>query len=84
MQPIERRMCSAGAGPLPRSPMAPLRTYPSVIRLRNSSIAHRGATSDAADNALGHREIFRALKPGGVYFGTYVNRWSLDVILSSQ
>jgi ubiquinone/menaquinone biosynthesis C-methylase UbiE len=33
---------------------------------------------DAADNALGHREIFRALKPGGVFFGTYVNKWSLD------
>ncbi len=33
---------------------------------------------DAADNARGHREIFRALKPGGVFFGTYVNRWALD------
>lgn len=33
---------------------------------------------DAADNTLGHREIFRALKPGGTYFGTYVNRWALD------
>lgn len=33
---------------------------------------------DAADNALGHREIFRALKPGGVFFGTYVNKWALD------
>jgi putative AdoMet-dependent methyltransferase len=33
---------------------------------------------DAADNALGHREIFRALKPGGVFFGTYVNNWALD------
>lgn len=33
---------------------------------------------DAADNALGHREICRALKPGGVFFGTYVNRWALD------
>lgn len=33
---------------------------------------------DSADNALGHREIFRALKPGGVYFGTYVNSLALD------
>jgi ubiquinone/menaquinone biosynthesis C-methylase UbiE len=33
---------------------------------------------DAADNALGHREILRALKPGGVYFGTYVNMLALD------
>jgi SAM-dependent methyltransferase len=33
---------------------------------------------DTADNALGHREIYRALKPGGVFFGTYVNRWALD------
>jgi len=33
---------------------------------------------DAADNALGHREIFRALKPGGVFFATYVNKWALD------
>jgi SAM-dependent methyltransferase len=33
---------------------------------------------DTADNMRGHREIFRALKPGGVYFGTYVNRWALD------
>jgi SAM-dependent methyltransferase len=33
---------------------------------------------DTADNALGHREIYRALKSGGVYFGTYVNRWALD------
>ena len=33
---------------------------------------------DSADNAGGHREIFRALKPGGVYFGTYVNTWALD------
>jgi 2-polyprenyl-3-methyl-5-hydroxy-6-metoxy-1,4-benzoquinol methylase len=33
---------------------------------------------DAADNALGHREIFRALKPGGMFFGTYVNEWALD------
>ena len=32
---------------------------------------------DAADNALGHREIFRALKPGGVFFGTYVNKMGL-------
>ena len=33
---------------------------------------------DAADNALGHFKIFRALKPGGVFFGTYVNKWALD------
>ena len=33
---------------------------------------------DAADNALGHRELLRALKPGGVYLGTYVNKWALD------
>jgi ubiquinone/menaquinone biosynthesis C-methylase UbiE len=33
---------------------------------------------DSADNATGHREIVRALKPGGVYFGTYVNRLALD------
>jgi SAM-dependent methyltransferase len=33
---------------------------------------------DAADNALGHREIFRTLKPGGVFFATYVNKWALD------
>ena len=33
---------------------------------------------DTADNMRGHREIFRALKPGGVYFGTYVNKWALD------
>jgi SAM-dependent methyltransferase len=33
---------------------------------------------DARDNAQGHREIVRVLKPGGVYFGTYVNKWALD------
>lgn len=33
---------------------------------------------DAHDNALGHREIARVLRPGGIYFGTYVNRWALD------
>lgn len=33
---------------------------------------------DTADNAAGHREIVRVLKPGGVYFGTYVNKWALD------
>jgi ubiquinone/menaquinone biosynthesis C-methylase UbiE len=33
---------------------------------------------DSTDNAVGHREIFRALRPGGVYFGTYVNTWALD------
>ena len=30
------------------------------------------------DNGLGHREIARVLKPGGIYFGTYVNSWALD------
>ena len=33
---------------------------------------------DTADNAAGHREIVRVLKPGGIYFGTYVNKWALD------
>ena len=33
---------------------------------------------DTRDNAQGHREIVRALKPGGIYFGTYVNKWALD------
>ena len=33
---------------------------------------------DAADNLAGHHEIFRALKPGGVFFATYVNKWALD------
>jgi SAM-dependent methyltransferase len=33
---------------------------------------------DARDNEAGHREIARTLKPGGIYFGTYVNRWALD------
>ena len=33
---------------------------------------------DGADNQAGHRQIYDALKPGGVYFGTYVNRWALD------
>jgi ubiquinone/menaquinone biosynthesis C-methylase UbiE len=30
------------------------------------------------DNALGHRQIARVLRPGGIYFGTYVNKWALD------
>jgi SAM-dependent methyltransferase len=34
---------------------------------------------DTADNMRGHREIFRALKPGGVFFATYVNGWALDL-----
>jgi SAM-dependent methyltransferase len=34
---------------------------------------------DSADNLQGHREIFRALKPGGVFFATYVNTWALDL-----
>jgi SAM-dependent methyltransferase len=33
---------------------------------------------DLSDNALGHRQIARVLRPGGIYFGTYVNRWALD------
>ncbi len=33
---------------------------------------------DAADNATGHAEIARVLRPGGVYYGTYVNRFALD------
>lgn len=33
---------------------------------------------DTHDNALGHGEIARVLKPGGIYFGTYVNSWALD------
>lgn len=33
---------------------------------------------DTADNAAGHAEIARVLRPGGVYFGTYVNRYALD------
>src|SRR5262249_58927522 len=33
---------------------------------------------DARDNAQGHREIVRVLKPSGIYFGTYVNKWALD------
>jgi ubiquinone/menaquinone biosynthesis C-methylase UbiE len=30
------------------------------------------------DNVLGHQEIARVLKAGGIYFGTYVNSWALD------
>jgi SAM-dependent methyltransferase len=33
---------------------------------------------NAADNDAGHREIARILKPGAIYFGTYVNKWALD------
>jgi SAM-dependent methyltransferase len=33
---------------------------------------------DTHDNAQGHSEIVRALRPGGIYFGTYVNKWALD------
>lgn len=30
------------------------------------------------DNVAAHQQIFRVLKPGGYYFGTYVNRYALD------
>jgi putative AdoMet-dependent methyltransferase len=33
---------------------------------------------DSDDNEVGHREIFRVLKPGGFYFGSYVNALALD------
>jgi len=33
---------------------------------------------DTRDNAQGHSEIVRVLRPGGIYFGTYVNKWALD------
>jgi ubiquinone/menaquinone biosynthesis C-methylase UbiE len=33
---------------------------------------------DAEDNNKAHREILRVLKPGGWYFGTYVNCFALD------
>src|SRR2546430_5243945 len=33
---------------------------------------------DTRDNVQGHREIVRVLKPGGIYFGTYVNKWAPD------
>jgi ubiquinone/menaquinone biosynthesis C-methylase UbiE len=33
---------------------------------------------ETPDNALGHNEVVRVLKPGGIYFGTYVNKWALD------
>jgi len=33
---------------------------------------------NAADNQAGHREVLRVLKPGGVYFGTYVNLLAAD------
>ncbi len=33
---------------------------------------------DTRDNKRGHAEIARVLRPGGIYFGTYVNKWALD------
>src|SRR5262249_4212852 len=33
---------------------------------------------DTRDNERGHREIARVLRPSGIYFGTYVNKWALD------
>jgi ubiquinone/menaquinone biosynthesis C-methylase UbiE len=30
------------------------------------------------DNERGHSEIARVLRPSGIYFGTYVNKWALD------
>jgi SAM-dependent methyltransferase len=33
---------------------------------------------DKRDNECGHREIARVLRPRGIYFGTYVNKWALD------
>jgi SAM-dependent methyltransferase len=33
---------------------------------------------DTHDNVVGYKEVLQALKPGGIYFGTYVNRWALD------
>lgn len=33
---------------------------------------------DSADNIRAHQEIARVTKVGGVYFGTYVNRFALD------
>ena len=33
---------------------------------------------DGPDNASGHAQIARVLRPGGIYFGTYVNKWALD------
>ncbi|MGB8331685.1 MAG: class I SAM-dependent methyltransferase, partial [Polyangiales bacterium] len=38
---------------------------------------------NAADNDLGHRELLRVVKPGGVFFGTYVNRFVADGFISS-
>jgi len=32
----------------------------------------------AEDNLAGLKEVRRVLKPGGVFFGTFVNRWALD------
>jgi SAM-dependent methyltransferase len=33
---------------------------------------------NSTDNDAGHREVLRVVKPGGIYFGTYVNRLAAD------
>lgn len=33
---------------------------------------------DSTDNVKGMQEMLRVLKPGGVFFSTFVNRWALD------
>lgn len=33
---------------------------------------------DSTDNVKGLQEMLRVLKPGGVFFSTFVNRWALD------
>jgi len=33
---------------------------------------------DQDDNKVGLKEVFRVLKPGGIFFGTFVNQYALD------